>query len=75
VLAISGERTRPAIPGRVYQQMEIEYGAFERQVRLVEDIDPERAHARFEQGVLTIDLPVVEQATAIGRTAIAVERA
>jgi HSP20 family protein len=75
VLAIAGERTRPKIPGRVYQQMEIEYGAFERQVRLVEDIDPERAQARFEQGVLTIELPVVEQPTAIGRTAIAVERA
>ena len=52
---------RPKVPGRVYQQMEIESGPFERQVRLVEDVDPERAHARFENGVLTIELPVVEQ--------------
>ena len=75
VLAIAGERTRPKLPGRVYQQMEIEYGAFERQVRLVEDVDPERARARFDQGVLTIELPVVEQPPAIGRIAIVVERA
>ena len=35
VLAIAGERKRPQVPGRVYQQMEIEYGPFQRQVRLV----------------------------------------
>jgi HSP20 family protein len=75
VLAIAGERTRPKVQGRVYQQMEIEYGAFERQVRLVEDVDPERARARFEQGVLTIELPVVDQPVAAGRIAIVVERA
>lgn len=73
VLAIAGERTRPKVPGRVYQQMEIEYGTFERQVRLVEDVDPERARARFELGVLTIELPVVEQPPAVGRVAIVVE--
>jgi HSP20 family protein len=75
VLAIAGERTRPKVQGRVYQQMEIEYGAFERQVRLVEDVDPTRAQARFEQGVLTIELPVVEQPVAAGRITIVVERA
>jgi len=75
VLVIAGERTRPKVPGRVYQQMEIEYGAFERQVRLVEDVDPGRARARFAQGVLTIDLPVVPQPPAAGRIAIVVERA
>jgi HSP20 family protein len=74
VIAIAGERTRPQVPGRVYQQMEIEYGAFERQVRLVEDVDPERARARFEAGVLTIELPVVDQPPAVGRIAIVVER-
>jgi HSP20 family protein len=73
VLAIAGERTRPKVPGRVYQQMEIEYGTFERQVRLVEDVDPEHARARFELGVLTIELPVVEQPLPVGRVAIVVE--
>ena len=73
VLAIAGERTRPKVPGRVYQQMEIEYGTFERQVRLVEDVDPEHARASFELGVLTVELPVVEQPLPVGRVAIVVE--
>ena len=56
--------------------MEIEYGPFQRQVRLAEDVDPERARARYEHGILTIELPVVEQAAAAGpRSAITVERA
>ena len=43
---IAGERGRArASDGRVYQQMEIEYGPFQRQVRLPEDVDPERATA------------------------------
>jgi HSP20 family molecular chaperone IbpA len=45
----------------VYQQMEIETGAFQRQVRLVEDVDPDRARASFDNGVLTIELPVVDR--------------
>jgi HSP20 family molecular chaperone IbpA len=53
--------------------MEIETGAFQRQVRLLEDVDPERARASFENGVLTIELPVVEQPAA-GRIVISVER-
>jgi HSP20 family protein len=61
VLLISGERKRPKVPSRVYQQMEIESGPFARQVRLVEDIDPERARASLGNGLLTIEMPVVEQ--------------
>ena len=61
LLAIAGERRRPRVPGRVYQQMEIEYGPFQRQVSLAEDVDPERATARFEHGVLTVQLPVAER--------------
>jgi HSP20 family protein len=74
VLVIAGERKRPRVPGRVYQQMEIEYGGFERRVRLLEDVDPDRARARFGNGVLTIELPVVEQAMPAGRYRITVER-
>ena len=73
VLVVAGERRRPQVPGRVYQQMEIEYGPFQRKIRLAEDVDPEKAHARFERGVLTIELPVVEQAHS-GRFRITVER-
>ncbi len=72
VLAIAGERKRPKVPGRVYQQMEIETGPFQRQVRLVEDVDPSRATATLENGVLTVVLPVDEQATVTGQITIAV---
>jgi HSP20 family protein len=74
-LLISGERTRPLVPGRIYQQMEIEYGAFQRQVRLAEDVDPAEASATFENGVLTIVLPVADKAPPAGRFTIEVWRA
>ena len=74
LLVIAGERTRPKVAGQVYQQMEIEYGPFQRQVRLAEDVDPEHAHARFEHGVLTVELPVVDKAPPAGRYRITVER-
>jgi HSP20 family protein len=73
VLVVAGERRRPHVPGRVYQQMEIEYGPFERRVQLSEEVDPERARATFEHGVLTVELPVAERPPAEGRHRIAVE--
>jgi HSP20 family protein len=57
-LVVTGERVRTPSQGRIYQQMEIEYGPFERRVRLAEDVDPRAASARFELGLLTISLPV-----------------
>lgn len=75
LLVVAGERRRPHVDGRVYQQMEIEYGGFQRQIRLTEDVDPASAAARFEQGVLTITLPVIEKAPPAGRISIIVERA
>jgi HSP20 family protein len=74
VLIVSGERKRPQVRGRVYQQMEIEVGPFQRQVRLAEDVDPSRATASLEQGVLTIELPVVEDAPLSGSFTIEVWR-
>jgi HSP20 family protein len=73
LLVIAGERKQEKVPGRVYQQMEIETGPFQRQVRLVEDVDPEQARARFEQGVLTIELPVAGRPRR-GRIAITLEQ-
>jgi HSP20 family protein len=74
VLVIAGERKRPHVPGRVYQQMEIEYGPFQRQVRLAENVDPGRSSATFENGVLTIQLPVADQAPTGGHVTIEVWR-
>lgn len=56
-LLIAGERSRPKDPGH-YQQMEIDYGPFQRQVTLAEDIDPDRATATYERGLLTVRLPI-----------------
>ena len=72
-LLIAGVRHRPRDCGH-YQQMEIEYGPFERQVMLDEDVDPERATATYARGLLTIQLPIApkpaprENVTIIVRT-------
>ena len=73
-LAVSGERVRDRSDGRVYQQMEIEYGPFARQIRLSEDVDPDRATARYEQGIVTISLPVAASPKLVERYTIVVER-
>jgi HSP20 family protein len=61
-LLIAGERRRPKDCGH-YQQMEIDYGPFQRQVTLAEDIDPEGATATYERGLLTVRLPVAPRPT------------
>ena len=56
-LLIAGERRRPKDCGH-YQQLEIDYGPFQRSITLAEDIDPEAATATYERGILTVRLPV-----------------
>jgi HSP20 family protein len=56
-LLIAGVRHRPRDCGH-YQQMEIDYGPFQRQVTLDEDVDPEQATATYARGILTITLPI-----------------
>ena len=56
-LLVAGERGRPKDCGH-YQQMEIDYGPFQRQITLAEDIDPEGASASYERGILTVRLPI-----------------
>jgi HSP20 family protein len=73
-LAIAGERVRERSDGRVYQQMEIEYGPFARQIRLAEDVDPDGATARYEQGIVTITLPIASKPAPALRYSIVVER-
>ncbi len=58
-LFVSGTRNRShAIPGTRYQQMEIDYGPFQRRIDLAEEIDPSRAEARYDAGMLRIELPL-----------------
>ena len=73
-LVVSGERTRPRGPARVYQQMEIEYGAFERRIALIEPVDTEAATAEYDAGMLTITLPLARKSPEPGRVPIVVQR-
>lgn len=60
-LVISGVRPRPAAaPGAVYQQVEIEFGPFERRIPLGADVDSAGARATYEDGLLRIVLPLAE---------------
>jgi HSP20 family protein len=60
-LVISGERPVQETEGRVYQQVEIDSGPFRRIVELQVDVDPERAKATYEDGILRVELPLREQ--------------
>jgi HSP20 family protein len=57
-LAIAGERPVQETEGRVYQQVEIPTGPFRRVVELQVEVDADRASATYEDGVLTIELPL-----------------
>jgi HSP20 family protein len=71
-LLVSGQRPRPSGEGRHYQQMEIAYGPFARRIRLPADVDPDRAQAGYERGVLRVSLPLAE-VPARGKITIAFE--
>jgi HSP20 family protein len=70
-LLIAGERRRPKDGGH-YQQMEIDYGPFQRQITLAEHIDPDNATATYERGMLTVRLPIAPQPTPRERVPIVV---
>jgi HSP20 family protein len=61
-LVISGERRREDCGGRSYQQMEIDYGPFQRVVQLPDDADPAGAEARYDRGLLRIVIPIEQAA-------------
>jgi HSP20 family protein len=71
VLVVAGERRRPQVSGR-YQQLEIEYGPFQRRIQLDEPIDPEAAAARYENGMLTVVLPIAPQVQQTERVSIVI---
>ena len=58
-LVLSGARAPQSGEDRVYQQLEIEHGPFRRVVALGADVDPDAAEARYEDGILTVELPLV----------------
>lgn len=69
-LAITGQRPVQETEGRVYQQVEIGSGPFRRIVELQVDVDPERARATYEDGILRIELPLREPGSSSRRVPI-----
>jgi HSP20 family protein len=69
VLVVRGRRARPA-GHRYYQHIEIDYGVFERRVQLNEAVDSEDASATYENGLLSIHLPLAKKAPAPVRVTI-----
>jgi HSP20 family protein len=74
LLVVTGVRERPHLPGARVQQMELEYGPFQRQIRLPEDVDSREASASYERGLLEITLPLAPAAPPQVRVAIVVRR-
>ena len=73
-LLVAGERRRPPGDGRVYQQMELDYGPFRRELVLGADVDPERGRASYQNGLLTIVLPLAQRAPTTTKVPIEVRR-
>jgi HSP20 family protein len=71
VLVVAGVRRRPPLRGR-YQQMEVEYGPFQRRIQLDEPVDTDAATARYEHGMLTVVLPIAASPPKVERVTIAI---
>ena len=62
VLTVHAERRSPAPEGAEALMTERTHGAFTRQLFLGETLDTESIQANYESGVLTLKIPVAEQA-------------
>jgi HSP20 family protein len=57
-VTVIGQRPVQETEGRVFQQVEIPTGPFRYIVELQVDVDSERAEATYEDGLLTVELPL-----------------
>jgi HSP20 family protein len=73
-LVISGDRRREPCEGRVFQQIEIEYGPFERLIQLPDDVDLSQPEARYERGLLRIQIPIAARTKAAEPVPIQIRR-
>jgi HSP20 family protein len=61
-LLLKGERRPlPGRPQRLYSQMEICHGAFQRELQLPADVDAEKAQTAYGEGILEVVLPKAGQ--------------
>ena len=61
-LILAGVRGPARPEGDVYQQVEIARGPFRRVIELAADVLPDDASARYEDGMLRVELPLAQQA-------------
>jgi HSP20 family protein len=67
-LVLAGVRKPEEADGRVYQQLEIERGPFRRVVPLGVEVDADAARAIFRDGLLSVELPVLQRSPREPRT-------
>jgi HSP20 family protein len=60
-LVLAGRRGPSGSGGEVYQQVEIERGAFRRVIELGADVRVDEASARYEDGMLHVELPLIQR--------------
>jgi HSP20 family protein len=60
-LVIAGHRRPADSEGRMYQQLEIDFGPFRRVIPLGADVVPDAARATYRDGILRIELPLRRQ--------------
>jgi len=58
-LVLAGHRRPSDAEGRVYQQLEIDFGPFRRVIQLGADVIADSARATYRDGMLRIELPLV----------------
>jgi HSP20 family protein len=69
-LLIAGERRPAEAEGRLYQQIEIEHGPFRRLVELGADVVADAARASYEDGILQVEVPLVQPDQTVRRVPI-----
>ena len=57
-LVIAGHRRPEDAEGRLYQQLEIDFGPFRRVIPLGAEVVPAQARATYTDGILRIELPL-----------------
>lgn len=58
-LFLAGRRGAAEPAGEVYQQIEIQRGSFRRLIELGADVDADNVTARYDAGMLRVELPLV----------------
>ena len=73
-VVVAGRRERAVDRGVRIQQLELDYGPFERHIQLAEDVAGDATTATYERGLLEITLPIVEAKQPQARVPIEVRR-